>query len=99
MSIERQAEAVLQFLSPRLREILKRVAAADRREVLQELAWLIEGYAKGKLRDAGDTSPVTPRVSLNDLPDVRLVEQVRVRSVRPVTAEVDSPQPTEDSGE
>jgi len=99
MSTEKQAEAVLQFLSPRLREILRRVAEADRRDALQELAWLIEGYAKGKLQDAGDSLPATPRVSLNDLPNVKLVEQVRVRQVRPVVAEVDSPQPTEDSGE
>lgn len=87
----------LEFLSPRLREILRRLAQVDRREGLQELAWLIEGYAKGRLRDSGD-DPATPRVPLNDLPPARLVEDTRVRRVPAQAAEIDPPLPTGGSG-
>lgn len=83
---------VLEFLSPRLREILQRLSTADRRDELQELAWLIEGYAKGRLKDLGDDQP-NPRVPLNDLPETLLVEAVQVRRVLRRVSEIDPLQP------
>ena len=99
MNNEKQPEIrdPLEFLSLRLREILRRLAKADRRDDLQELAWLIEGYAKGRLRDTGDET-ATPRVPLDRLPDVVLVENVRVRQVPARAAEIDAPQPSGGSG-
>jgi len=101
MSTERRPsdiEEVLEFLSPRLREILRRLAKRDRRDPLQELAFIIEDYAEGELVRRGD-KPAIPRVSLTDLPEVQLVESVRVRRVRPPNAEIDQPQPAKDIGE
>ncbi len=79
----------LEFLSPRLRELLRRLAKGDRRDELQELAWLIENYAFGRLRDAGDTSAI-PRVRIEGLPGpVHLVQSVIVRPVPPGDASAD----------
>lgn len=79
----------LDFLSPRLREILRRLAKSDRRDEIQELVWILEAFARGRLRDQGDVQ-ITPRVSLDGLPETVLVEMTRVRRVRPSSAEVDS---------
>lgn len=77
----------LDFLSVRLREILRRLAKADRRDEIQEMVWILEAYASGRLRDLGDDRS-NPRIVLNGLPEVPLVEDVRVRRVRGQAADI-----------
>ncbi len=102
MSNERSHEdlaAALEFFSPRLRELLIRLAKRDRRDPIQELAYIIEDYAEGELVRRGGEKPAIPRVSLTDLPEVRLIESIHVRRVRPPGVEIDRPQPAKDIGE
>lgn len=71
-------EKEIGVLSQKARELLRRLAIADHRSEIKELIWLIEQYAAGRLRDLGDNTPASPRVSLTDLPDpVQAVEMVR----------------------
>lgn len=81
---------ILGFLGPRLQEILRRCSKVDRRDPLQEFAYLLERYATGRLIDIGDAAPASPRVSLAELPHVTLVERTRARRVRPSDGELDS---------
>lgn len=83
MSTEKQhdeSSQALDFLSPRLREILRRLAKRDRRDDVQELVWIIEGYAKGQLQDHGD-SPASPRIPLEGLPEVHYPQKILVTRV------------------
>lgn len=57
----------LAFMSPRLREMLRRIAHADRRLEGQELIWLIENRLQGRLVYT-ESHSITPLASLNDLP-------------------------------
>ena len=87
-------DEVLAFLSPRLKEMLLRCAKADRREALPELGYLIEEYAVGRLRRAGEDATITPRIALEGLPETFPLDDVRNvrRMLRPVD-EADGPQP------
>lgn len=69
----------LEFLSDRLREMLRRLANRDRRTEKEELAYLIEARANGRLRDHGDDATAT--IPLSDLPQSP-VTQVFVERVR-----------------
>ena len=86
----------LDFLSSRLREILRRLAKADRRDEIQELIWIVEAFARGRLRDQGDDN-VNPRILLNDLPELPVVEDTRVRRVPGRAAEITDVQPVKGS--
>lgn len=71
----------LSFFSPRLREMLRRLARRDRRTDLEELAFLIEARARGQHRDHGDEM-INPPISLESLP-APLVTQVSVSRIEP----------------
>src|SRR5436190_16273052 len=85
-----ELDKALGFLGPRLREMLSRLAKADRWDEVQELAWIIEAYARGRLKDQGDDAAI-PRVPVTDLPTVHRVEKSRVRLVPGPAGETDSP--------
>lgn len=87
----------LDFLSPRLREILRRLAKTDRRDEIQELVWILEAFARGRLRDQGDEN-VSPRILLNDLPETPQIEDVRVRRVPGRAADINAARPTRGGG-
>jgi hypothetical protein len=57
----------LEFLSPKLRELLRRLARRDRRSEIEEIAYLIEARAYGQHRDTGDER-VNPPIPLDGLP-------------------------------
>lgn len=83
MSSEKQHDefsTTLDFLSPRLRELLKRLAKRDRREPLQQLAWYIEEDANGRLKYYRDET-ATPRIPLDGLPEVHYPQKLEVRRV------------------
>jgi hypothetical protein len=63
----------LGFMSPRLREILDRLANHDRRTPMQELAALIEGRAYGHMPwiEGPDIKPV---ISVTNLPEAVGIE-------------------------
>jgi hypothetical protein len=62
-----EIEQLLENFSPRLREVLRRLAYRERRTELQELVWLIESRAFGHLlyNEWRESSPLIP---LDDLP-------------------------------
>lgn len=99
MSNERflDGEDDLAFLDPRVRELLRRLARADRRDELQELATLIEDAARTRASGAKD-NPLSPAISLEGLPEVRLVEKVFVRPGAPRAGDKDAPPPGANSG-
>lgn len=69
----------LEFLGPRLRELLKRCAEADRRDELQEVAYLIEARAG-----------VNREVPLIGLPVVHQPTATRIREISAQAARTDS---------
>lgn len=77
MNNQRPLEIVL---SPRLGEMLDRLAARHRRTREQEAAYIIEAVATGQYQDHGDFR-ITAPISLSDLPPP-LIEKVSARLVR-----------------
>lgn len=69
----------LEFLGPRLRELLKRCAEADRRDELQEVAYLIEARAG-----------INREVPLAGLPVVLQPTATRIREISSQAAHTDS---------
>ena len=72
----------LDLLPLRTQEILALLAQLDRRDDIQELIWLIEAYASGRLKDEGESS-IHPRVTLSRPNSPGETERVRVRAFRP----------------
>lgn len=83
---------ILSFLSPRLREILRRLAYCERRSELQELISLIEARALGKLL-YNEGRDITPIIPLNDLPSA-VVDRVIVQRTDPSFDREHAPPPT-----
>lgn len=82
----------LQFLSLKWRELLQRLAVKDRRDEVQEIIWLIEEYAAGRLK--WSEGPTTPRVTLDAHgPLVQFPERI---SVRPMPSKSLPGDPTSD---
>lgn len=76
---------ILSFFSPRLQEILRRLAYLERRDERQELVWLIEARAHGRLlySENKDVSPIIP---LDDLP-APLIERISLERTPSTTPE------------
>ena len=84
------ADDILTFFSPRLQEILRRLAYWERRDERQELVWLIEARARGLLLYA-EHPGVNPIIPLDDLP-APLIERISLQRT-PSTAPAKAPTP------
>lgn len=77
--IEKQAEALLNVLPVRTREILRLLSRRDCRTELQELVWLIEARGAGRLRDTGDAG-VNRLIPADQIPEIHHVHRTQART-------------------
>jgi len=75
---EKQAEEILRLLPIRTREILRLLSRHGCRSEVQQLIWMVEARAAGRLRDMGDAE-VTRLIPLDQIPEIHHAEKLQVQ--------------------